>query len=110
MTSPSDLANESGSAIAIIGMGCRCPGAGSCDQFWQNLRNGVESVSFFSDQELLAAGVLSASLKDPDYVKARGIIRDVDCFDASFFEFSPREAEILAPQQRIFLECSFQAL
>src|ERR1700759_845557 len=93
---------SSGIAIAIIGMACRFPGADSCEQFWRNLRDGVESISFFSDQDLRSAGVSDKSLGNPDYVKARGVLRNVDLFDAPFFDFSPREAEILDPQHRIF--------
>jgi len=93
--------------IAVIGMGCRFPGAPNPDAFWRNLRDGVESVTFFSDEELLEAGVDAALLSDPRYVKANSIIADADRFDAEFFNFTPREAELLDPQHRIFLECSW---
>ncbi|GAX38397.1 type I polyketide synthase [Nodularia sp. NIES-3585] len=96
--------------IAIVGMAGRFPGAKSVAQFWQNLCDGVESISYFSDQELLASGVDPAYLRDPNYVKAGFVLEDVEMFDASFFGFSPREAEILDPQQRIFLECAWEAL
>jgi acyl transferase domain-containing protein/acyl carrier protein len=88
----------------------RFPGAKSVEEFWRNLRDGVESVTFFTDEELLASGIDSASLSNPHFVKAGRYIEDIDMFDASFFGFSPREAEILDPQQRIFLECSWEAL
>ena len=101
---------NNGSEIAIIGMVGRFPGAASVEEFWRNLREGVESVTFFTDEELLAAGIDSVSLSSPNYVKAGRYINDIDMFDASFFGFSPREAEILDPQQRIFLECSWEAL
>src|SRR5262245_34952321 len=98
------------SAIAIVGMACRFPGAGSTEQFWQNLRDGVESVAFFSDEELRAAGVDPVLLADPNYVKAGTMLADIEQFDAAFFGYSPREAETLDPQQRLFLECAQTAL
>jgi acyl transferase domain-containing protein/acyl carrier protein len=101
---------NNGSEIAIIGLIGRFPGAASVDEFWRNLREGVESVTFFTDEELRAAGIDSASLSAPNYVKAGRYLEDIDLFDASFFGFSPREAEILDPQHRIFLECSWEAL
>ena len=106
--------NESGkrarSDIAIIGMARRFPGAKDIDQFWQNLRDGVESISFFNDEELAASGVDPALFGNPGYVKAKGVLDDVELFDAAFFGYSPREAEVLDPQQRIFLECAWEAL
>jgi amino acid adenylation domain-containing protein len=96
--------------IAIVGMAGRFPQAGNLDRFWENLRDGVESISFFSEQELLATGVSPATLSDPRYVRAAGVLADVDLFDANFFGFSAREAALLDPQQRLFLECSWQAL
>ncbi|MEM9566770.1 MAG: beta-ketoacyl synthase N-terminal-like domain-containing protein, partial [Cyanobacteria bacterium P01_E01_bin.34] len=97
-------------AIAIVGMACRFPGAPNLEQFWQNLRNGVECVTFFSDRELLDAGVDPDLLANPHYVKARAILEDIDRFDARFFELTPREAEITDPQHRLFLECAWEAL
>jgi amino acid adenylation domain-containing protein len=99
-----------GRGIAIVGMAGRFPGAESVGELWRNLRDGVESITFFDDEELLAAGVPAALLSDPRYVKAKGVLRDVDRFDASFFGYSPREAEVLDPQHRHFLECSWEAL
>lgn len=100
----------SGLEIAVIGMAGRFPGAQSVDQFWQNLQQGVESISTLEDDQLLAQGVPPERLRDPDYVKAGGVVAGVDLFDASFFGFSPREAEILDPQQRLFLETAVEAL
>jgi amino acid adenylation domain-containing protein len=97
-------------AVAVIGMAGRFPGATNVDQFWRNLCDGVESISVFSDQELLAAGVDPALLTNPDYVKARGVLPDADLFDAAFFGFQPREAELLDPQHRVFLETCWTAL
>src|SRR5947209_7524110 len=96
--------------IAIIGLSGRFPGAASIEQFWHNLRNGEESVSFFSDEELLVAGVDPLLLKEPNYVKARPILEQIDQFDAAFFGYSPREAALTDPQHRLFLECAWEAL
>lgn len=99
-----------GSEIAIIGLAGRFPGAKNIDEFWDNLQNGRESISFFSDEELLSAGISSSILNDPNYVKAHAVLEDAELFDASFFGFNPREAEITDPQHRIFLECAWSAL
>jgi acyl transferase domain-containing protein len=96
--------------IAIIGMAGRFPGARNVEEFWRNLRDGVESISFFSDEELLQRGVEPALLSDADYVKAGAVIEDAELFDASFFNFTPREAEMMDPQHRLFLEHAWQAL
>ncbi|MCI0399448.1 MAG: amino acid adenylation domain-containing protein, partial [Chloroflexi bacterium] len=96
--------------IAIIGLAGRFPGARDVEAFWQNLRNGLESISFFSDDELIAAGVDPTLLGNPNYVKAAGSLEDVALFDAAFFGFSPREAELMDPQQRFFLEGAWEAL
>lgn len=96
--------------IALVGMACRFPGAATLTAFWENLKHGVESRTLFTDAELLAAGVASATLHDPDYVKAGYVLNDVDQFDADFFGFSPRQAQLTDPQQRLFLECAWEAL
>jgi len=103
-------AHEDAEGIAIIGMAGRFPGAKNVDAFWRNLRDGVESITFFSDQELVAAGVDPAVLNAGDYVRAAGLLEGVDLFDASFFGFSPREAECMDPQHRLFLESAWEAL
>src|SRR5262249_23898212 len=97
------------SGIAIIGMACRFPGAQSIGEFWSNLCHGVESVRFFSEAELLGAGADPALLARPGYVRAAPTLGDVDRFDAAFFGYSPREAELLDPQQRLFLEVAWEA-
>ena len=96
--------------VAVIGMSLRLPGARNLDEFWQNLRDGVESISFFSREEALAEGAPPELIDDPNYVRASGVLDDIDMFDAAFFGFNPREAEIMDPQQRVFLECAFEAL
>src|SRR5215475_4841215 len=95
--------------IAIIGMSCRFPGADSVDEYWKNLCDGVESVTFFSDQELVAAGVDPSLVANPRYVKAAPKLRDVEMFDASFFGYSPKDAALMDPQQRLFLEVCWEA-
>ncbi|HEX6293449.1 MAG TPA: type I polyketide synthase, partial [Herpetosiphonaceae bacterium] len=99
-----------GDEIAIVGMAGRFPGANNLDAFWQNLRDGVESITFFSDQDVLESGVDPALLDNPCYVRAKGILDDIAGFDAALFGYTPREAEIMDPQQRLFLECAWQAL
>jgi amino acid adenylation domain-containing protein len=96
-------------AIAVVGMAGRLPGAPDVETFWRNLVSGVESISFFSDDELRAAGVPEAALTDPRYVRARGVVAGADELDAPFFGYSPREAEMVDPQQRLFLECAWEA-
>jgi acyl transferase domain-containing protein/acyl carrier protein/phospholipid N-methyltransferase len=96
--------------IAIIGMSGRFPGAKNLDEFWTNLQKGVESISFFTDEELADSVKDKKLLSEPNFVKARGILEDVEFFDASFFNFHPREAEITDPQHRLFLECAWEAL
>ena len=101
---------DSANSIAIIGLTCRFPGARNVDEFWENLRNGVESITYFTAEELEAAGVDPVLLRQPNYVKAAALLDDTDLFDASFFGISPREAELIDPQHRIFLECAWEAL
>jgi len=95
--------------VAIVGLACRFPGADNPTTFWRNLCAGVDSISFFADDELRAAGVSPALLAHPGYVKAAAVLADADRFDAAFFGFSPREATLLDPQQRLFLEVTWEA-
>jgi acyl transferase domain-containing protein len=101
---------RTGLEIAVIGMAGRFPGARDVAAFWRNLRDGVESISFFAEEELLAAGVPRERLADPLFVPAGGVLDEADRFDAAFFGYNPREAELMDPQQRIFLECAWEAL
>ncbi|MGB8845256.1 MAG: SDR family NAD(P)-dependent oxidoreductase, partial [Terracidiphilus sp.] len=98
------------SAIAIVGMAGRFPGARNTAEFWRNLRDGVESIRDLTDAELLAAGAAAEDLANPDYVRRAAILEDVPLFDAAFFGFSPRDASIMDPQHRHFLECAWEAL
>jgi acyl transferase domain-containing protein len=95
--------------IAIIGMACRVPGAGNIDEFWNNLRNGVESISYLSEREL---DPYEARIESPptNYVRAAAILEDADLFDADFFDMAPKEAQLTDPQHRVYLECAWEAL
>lgn len=112
MTDEKELspARTEGLGIAVIGMACRFPGAGGVSEFWRNITGGVESISFFSDRELEEAGVSPKLAAREDYVRAAGVLDGADLFDNDFFGITPREAELLDPQQRLFLECSRQAI
>ena len=100
----------SDSDIAIIAMACRFPGADSVEDFWEVLRDGRETLTRWTDEELLAAGVPAERLADPNYVKAGQDIPGTDLFDGELFGFTRDEAEILDPQHRVFLECALEAL
>ncbi|MGW4820642.1 SDR family NAD(P)-dependent oxidoreductase [Streptomyces sp. NPDC004227] len=96
--------------VAIIGMAGRFPGAGDVETFWTNLEQGREGITVLSDEELAGSGVDPALLDRDGYVKARGALDGADLFDEGFFGYSPREAELLDPQHRVFLECAWHAL
>jgi amino acid adenylation domain-containing protein len=96
-------------AVAIIGVAGRFPGANDVDQFWHNIRNGVTSVSRFSDAELEDTFPDDVR-RDPNFVRARPILENVDLFDADFFGMLPREAALTDPQHRVLLECAWSAL
>ncbi|WP_312163852.1 non-ribosomal peptide synthetase/type I polyketide synthase [Phenylobacterium sp.] len=99
-----------GNRIAIVGRAGRFPAARNVDEFWAMLRDGRAALQRLTDAELLARGVSRRQLADPNYVRAANILPDMECFDAGFFGFSPREASILDPQHRHFLECGWEAL
>ncbi len=106
-----DNNGTSGLEIAVIGMSGRFPGARNVHEFWENLKKGINSITFFSDEELLEISDMNSSLiKNSNFVKARGIIENATYFDAFFFDYSPIEAEILDPQVRIFYEICWEAL
>jgi acyl transferase domain-containing protein/thioesterase domain-containing protein/acyl carrier protein len=97
------------SDIAVIGMACRYPGADSPGEFWELLRDGREGSTAFSEEALRGAGVPDFLLDDPSYVRAGMPIANLAEFDAGLFGFSPREASIMDPQHRHFLECVWEA-
>ena len=97
-------------AIAIVGMAGRFPQANDLQTFWTNLRNGVESVQTLSDDELRQAGVDEETLADPNYIKVASMLSGFETFDAEFFDIAPREAEVMDPQHRLFLEAAWEAV
>ncbi|MFD4636181.1 amino acid adenylation domain-containing protein [Lentzea sp. NPDC058436] len=97
-------------AIAVIGMAVRVPGARDLAGFWRNLRDGVESITRFTGEELMGEGVPAEEVAHPEYVPALGALDDLKGFDARLFGFAPREAQLLDPQHRLFLECAWEAL
>jgi non-ribosomal peptide synthase protein (TIGR01720 family) len=99
-----------GNEIAIVGWAGRFPGAPGVAELWRRLEAGHELLTDFTDAELLEAGVDAALLRRSDYVRAWGQLGGIDLFDAGFFGFTPREAELADPQQRLFLECAWEAL
>jgi len=100
----------SGLEIAVIGMAGKFPGAGDISCFWENLKNQVESISFFTEDELLEEGETRANVRNPAYVAARGVVDDKEYFDAAFFNYTPDEARLMDPQTRLFHECVWAAL
>ncbi len=106
----SNTEQDSLGGIAVVGLAGRFPKAGNVNQFWDNLRNGKEGISFFTDEELLESGIDPTVFNNPNYVRAGAMLDDMDKFDASFFDYTPREAEAMDPQQRVFLETAWTAL
>ncbi|MFT3803348.1 MAG: SDR family NAD(P)-dependent oxidoreductase [Burkholderiaceae bacterium] len=102
--------SDAAEGIAVIGLAGRFPRCANALEFWQRLRDGEECITHFTEQELLDVGIPAEALRRPGYVRANGVVDDVDRFDAAFFGFNPRDAEVLDPQQRMFLECAWEAL
>ncbi|MGC2697578.1 MAG: polyketide synthase, partial [Candidatus Angelobacter sp.] len=102
--------NFDDSAIAIIGMACKFPGAETPEKFWDNLCRGVESISFLKDEEVEPSGLEPGALANPNYVKAAAVLNDVELFDAGFFNITPNEARVMDPQHRLFLQCAWAGL
>jgi len=106
----SDTDGPSLEGIAIVGMAGRFPGAGDVSSFWENIKGGVESITHFSDQELEVPPPGPANGDEGSaYVASKGVLEGVDLFDARFFGYLPREAELMDPQQRVFLELAWEA-
>ncbi|MCX5661184.1 MAG: beta-ketoacyl synthase N-terminal-like domain-containing protein, partial [Planctomycetota bacterium] len=110
-TSERENAREyTGLEIAVIGLAGRFPGAADVDAYWRNIRDGVETIRFFTPEEMASLGVDPAIAKKPNFIAAHGALDGADLFDAGFFGFNPREAEIIDPQHRLFLEAAWTAL
>jgi len=102
--------NEPMQGIAVIGLAGRFPGAPTVEDFWRNLEGGTGAITFFSVEELAAAGIDPRLLADERYVRAKGTLAGAERFDSAFFGFTPREAELMDPQHRVFLETAWEAL
>jgi acyl transferase domain-containing protein len=103
--------NLTGLEIAVIGMAGRFPGAENIGQYWNNIKNGVESISFMSDSEIKELGITKDLLDNPNFVRCKGgEVQGKEYFDAAFFKYLPKEAEILFPHTRVFLECVWEAM
>ena len=102
-----NLPNDS---IAVIGMAVRLPGAKNISQFWENLKTGRDVSKVFTDEELIASGVSPDLFNDPDYVRRGMPLEGADCFDAEFFGYHPKEAALMDPQHRIYLQTAYAAL
>lgn len=96
--------------IAVIGMAGRFPGAANIDEYWDNIKNGIESIRFFTDQELRESGIAPELLRHENYVKAKGYLDSANYFDSQFFRYTLREASLLNPQTRVFHEIVYSAL
>ncbi len=96
--------------IAVVGMAGRFPGAPDLDAFWRNLRGGVESIVQLTDEQVRGAGTDPDLVRRPDFVRAAGVLEGAELFDAEFFDLTPRDAELLDPQHRLFLEAAWGAL
>ncbi|TSD67381.1 amino acid adenylation domain-containing protein [Inquilinus sp. KBS0705] len=107
--SPKTNKGSSNKDIAVIGMAARFPGAATIDELWSVLTEGRETTSFFTDEEL-DKNIPPEIKSMPNYVKARGIIDNADAFDAAFFGITPKVAELMDPQHRVFLELAWEAL
>ena len=102
--------NADGNEIAIIGLAGRFPGAACVEEFWRNLRDGVESITTFSPEEVEPSVLNPLEVSDAAYVRAGAVLPGADLFDAPFFGMSARDAEITDPQHRLMLECAWEAL
>ncbi|WP_189134477.1 beta-ketoacyl synthase N-terminal-like domain-containing protein, partial [Wenjunlia tyrosinilytica] len=96
--------------IAVVGLALRVPGAENAEEFWRNLVRGTDSISRISDDDVIAAHGDPTALENPDLVRAGGILERIDQFDADYFGFTDREAELMDPQQRLLLQVAVEAL
>jgi len=110
MSENMENSSRTGNEIAVIGVSGRFPGAETIETFWDNLKNGVESLTYFSEEELEKTGVNAEIIRTSGYVKVRGILENIDYFDSSFFDYTPADVAIMDPQMRILHECVWEAL
>ncbi|WP_299411830.1 type I polyketide synthase [uncultured Sulfitobacter sp.] len=110
MTEQNAKAVARGEDIAIVGMAVNVPGAQTVSAFWDNLRGGVSSIRKLTEEELLAAGETPQNIARKNYVRAAADLQGYETFDADFFGFSPKDAAILDPQHRKFLEVAWEAM
>jgi len=95
--------------IAVIGIACRFPGAHGPEAFWRVLEEGVETLTFFTPADAIAAGVPTERAHDPAQVNVAPVLDDVEGCDLDFWKYAKREAELMDPQQRVFLETAWEA-
>ncbi|MEP6804172.1 MAG: type I polyketide synthase, partial [Flavobacterium sp.] len=104
------MSNYTGLEVAIIGISGKFPGAGNLEVFWDNLKNGVESIEFFTPEELLEEGEERQNIQNDNYVNANSYVKDKEYFDADFFGYIPDEAKLMDPQIRLFHQVCWEAL
>src|SRR5580700_10569570 len=96
--------------VAVVGLAGRFPGCTDLEHFWHNLVQGVEMVSHLRPEDLEYAQSAIDPANAANYVRSRSVLEGVDQFDAAFFGIYPKEAEVMDPQHRLFLECAWEAL
>ena len=104
------MSDYTGLEVAVIGMSGKFPGADNVGLFWENLKKGIESVEFFTVEELLAEGEEKHIMQDSRYVNANAYLKDKENFDADFFGYLPDEARLMDPQMRLFHQICWEAL
>ncbi|QUF67160.1 non-ribosomal peptide synthetase [Bacillus atrophaeus] len=107
---PEDLPDYYEDSVAIIGISCEFPGAKNHVEFWNNIRDGKESIKFFNKEELRSLGVPDTLAENPGYVPAKSAIEGKDRFDPSFFNISRKDAEFMDPQMRMLMTHSWKAI
>lgn len=103
------MPGEADGAIAIVAMAARLPDAPDAETFWRNSLSGLVSIHAHGREEMIASGVPPADVDRQGYVAAKGVVADATRFDAYLFGYSPAEAAVIDPQQRVFLECCREA-
>lgn len=109
MNTKEEQTQWTGIEIAVIGMAGRFPGAGNIYEFWENLKNGVESVVELQEKDLEEAKVNPQLIANPNWVRVKAMMDDIEYFDSSFFGYTPKEADLMNPSIRIFHECAWEA-